>query len=134
MSFKKLKDVMESLYLGHVPGRSRAAGLPSDDYKQGLEAGKAASKAGNAYNDSDESPEYQKGYEKGFDSEDEDPTTGPEKRQNEGFYNNEDDYGNTKDCDACGGPMYLLGTLGNLDHWRCRNCGAVADEKASGRE
>jgi hypothetical protein len=131
MTFKKLKDVMESLNLGHVPGHSRTSGLPSDEFKKGLEAGKADSRAGKAYDDSDESPEYQRGYEKGFDSEDEDVFTGPERRQSEGFYDNSDDRGNEKECEACGGPMYLLGTLGDLDHWRCRNCGALADEKAS---
>jgi hypothetical protein len=26
-------------------------------------------------------------------------------------------------CPACGGPGMLLGTLGNLTHYRCRNCG-----------
>ena len=26
-------------------------------------------------------------------------------------------------CQACDGPVGYLGTLGNLDHWQCRNCG-----------
>ena len=29
----------------------------------------------------------------------------------------------TIDCYNCGQDMYLLGTLGNLEHWRCRGCG-----------
>ena len=27
------------------------------------------------------------------------------------------------DCYHCGQNMTLLGTLGNLDHWRCTGCG-----------
>jgi hypothetical protein len=27
-------------------------------------------------------------------------------------------------CDLCGGPLILLGALGRLMHYRCRNCGA----------
>jgi len=27
-------------------------------------------------------------------------------------------------CPACDGPGAYLGTLGRLDHWRCRDCGA----------
>lgn len=30
-------------------------------------------------------------------------------------------------CPYCTGPGVLLGTLGTLDHYRCRNCGAVFD-------
>lgn len=26
-------------------------------------------------------------------------------------------------CSVCGGPLMPLGTLGNIDHFRCRNCG-----------
>jgi len=26
-------------------------------------------------------------------------------------------------CPSCGGPLGLMGTLGTMDHWRCRNCG-----------
>ena len=26
-------------------------------------------------------------------------------------------------CSACSGPLVLLGTLGDQDHFRCRNCG-----------
>ena len=26
-------------------------------------------------------------------------------------------------CPICGGPSSSLGTLGDLEHWRCRNCG-----------
>lgn len=26
-------------------------------------------------------------------------------------------------CPACGGPGEFLGTLGSLDHFRCRGCG-----------
>ena len=26
-------------------------------------------------------------------------------------------------CSQCGGPLVELGTLGNLTHYRCRNCG-----------
>lgn len=26
-------------------------------------------------------------------------------------------------CKACGGPSYILGTLGITTHYRCRNCG-----------
>lgn len=41
-------------------------------------------------------------------------------------------------CDACDGPGVPLGRLGNLDHWRCRDCGlqfhtpADADEAQDG--
>jgi hypothetical protein len=28
-----------------------------------------------------------------------------------------------KPCMVCGGPRYLLGSLGNRRHYRCRNCG-----------
>lgn len=27
-------------------------------------------------------------------------------------------------CAMCRGPLIFLGTLGKLDHYRCRNCGA----------
>lgn len=27
-------------------------------------------------------------------------------------------------CPLCGGPLVYLGPLGNLEHFRCRNCGA----------
>lgn len=27
------------------------------------------------------------------------------------------------DCNACGGPLMVLGTLGKTTHYRCRNCG-----------
>lgn len=27
-------------------------------------------------------------------------------------------------CPYCGGLLILLGTLGTVDHWRCRHCGA----------
>lgn len=26
-------------------------------------------------------------------------------------------------CEACEGPVQYLGRLGNLEHFRCRNCG-----------
>ena len=26
-------------------------------------------------------------------------------------------------CEICGGPLLLMGTLGHLDHVKCRNCG-----------
>jgi hypothetical protein len=29
----------------------------------------------------------------------------------------------TLTCDACGGDLGLLGVLGNLAHFRCRDCG-----------
>jgi hypothetical protein len=29
------------------------------------------------------------------------------------------------ECEACGGPLALLGTLGSLEHSRCRHCGWV---------
>ena len=32
-------------------------------------------------------------------------------------------------CPACGGEGVLLGSLGNLAHYRCRNCGAQFSEK-----
>lgn len=28
------------------------------------------------------------------------------------------------ECEICGGPLNLLGCLGPLYHYRCRNCGA----------
>jgi len=36
-------------------------------------------------------------------------------------------------CPACGGEGILLGALGNLVHYRCRNCGAQFQEKARRR-
>lgn len=27
------------------------------------------------------------------------------------------------ECNMCGGQAYLLGTLGNVEHYRCRACG-----------
>ena len=27
-------------------------------------------------------------------------------------------------CSVCNGPLCYLGTLGNVDHWRCRYCGS----------
>lgn len=36
----------------------------------------------------------------------------------------EDDEDETPlECSACGGPLVVLGTLGRLEHFRCRNCG-----------
>jgi hypothetical protein len=32
-------------------------------------------------------------------------------------------------CSQCGGPVCYLGTLGDLDWFRCRNCGA--DERVA---
>ncbi len=29
-------------------------------------------------------------------------------------------------CFTCGGPLFVLGTLGRLIHYRCRNCGSVS--------
>lgn len=29
-------------------------------------------------------------------------------------------------CEACGGPLELLGVLGTIAHYRCRNCGLDA--------
>ncbi len=26
-------------------------------------------------------------------------------------------------CNMCGGEAALLGTLGDIEHWRCRDCG-----------
>jgi ribosomal protein L37E len=34
-------------------------------------------------------------------------------------------------CPECGGPVFVLGTLGNLTHLRCRNCGADFHEDAA---
>ena len=33
-------------------------------------------------------------------------------------------------CDLCGGPLALLGQLGNLLHTRCVNCGAQFSQEA----
>jgi len=37
-------------------------------------------------------------------------------------------YANSKEprmtCDLCNGPCFVLGQLGKLIHFRCRNCGA----------
>jgi len=30
------------------------------------------------------------------------------------------------ECECCGGEMMLLGVLGSLSHFRCRNCGMDA--------
>ena len=30
------------------------------------------------------------------------------------------------DCGLCGGPLMLLGVLGKLAHFRCRNCGMMS--------
>lgn len=35
-----------------------------------------------------------------------------------------DDTDDAPTCPACGGPGVLLGTLGRLEHFRCRDCGA----------
>jgi hypothetical protein len=32
----------------------------------------------------------------------------------------------TMECECCGGEMMLLGVLGSLSHFRCRNCGMEA--------
>lgn len=32
-------------------------------------------------------------------------------------------------CEACGGPLNLLGQLGSLSHYRCRNCGVDASSE-----
>lgn len=29
-----------------------------------------------------------------------------------------------ENCEICNGPLVYLGTLGNTNHFRCRNCGA----------
>lgn len=31
-----------------------------------------------------------------------------------------------EECPACSGPLNLLGTLGSLAHFRCRNCGMMS--------
>lgn len=31
-------------------------------------------------------------------------------------------------CAVCGGPCELLGTLGSIDHFRCRNCGMTQSQ------
>jgi hypothetical protein len=33
-------------------------------------------------------------------------------------------------CGACGGQLYVLGTLGKLVHLRCRNCGMDSSKEA----
>ncbi len=33
------------------------------------------------------------------------------------------DYDDFPTCPICDSPTELLGTLGTLDHWRCRGCG-----------
>lgn len=36
------------------------------------------------------------------------------------------------DCQLCGGALEVLGSLGRLAHYRCRNCGAQeSKERAS---
>lgn len=32
-------------------------------------------------------------------------------------------------CQHCGGPMVPLGALGSLEHYRCRNCGAMDSQE-----
>lgn len=32
-------------------------------------------------------------------------------------------------CPACGGDLHLLGCLGYLAHYRCRNCGIQTNRK-----
>jgi hypothetical protein len=34
-------------------------------------------------------------------------------------------------CDACGGLAVPMGILGNLQHFRCRNCGSVVSREVS---
>jgi hypothetical protein len=34
-------------------------------------------------------------------------------------------------CVLCGGPLVPLGTLGNLEHSRCRNCGMDQSRRVS---
>jgi len=36
------------------------------------------------------------------------------------YYDIDNDY---RHCTQCGGPLVLLGVLGDLEHSRCRNCG-----------
>jgi hypothetical protein len=35
------------------------------------------------------------------------------------------------DCCLCSGPLVPLGTLGNLQHFRCRNCGMDQSRKVA---
>jgi tRNA(Ile2) C34 agmatinyltransferase TiaS len=37
-------------------------------------------------------------------------------------------------CPACDGPGFLLGGLGNLTHYRCRDCGVDFSRKARPRK
>ena len=32
------------------------------------------------------------------------------------------------ECPSCGGDLQSLGTLGNLEHYRCRHCGTTWDD------
>jgi hypothetical protein len=34
------------------------------------------------------------------------------------------------DCELCGGPLVLLGRLGNRDHLTCRDCGLACSRPA----
>lgn len=34
-------------------------------------------------------------------------------------------------CELCGGPCFVLGQLGSLIHYRCRDCGADCSEPAN---
>lgn len=50
----------------------------------------------------------------------------------EGYIVNDDNYcppdpPEPATCPACGGPLVSLGTLGNLEHSRCRDCGAQTE-------
>lgn len=33
-----------------------------------------------------------------------------------------------RECELCGGPLVVLGVLGNVAHCRCRDCGAQCSE------
>jgi hypothetical protein len=38
----------------------------------------------------------------------------------------EDEDGSGHECPCCGGPCYVLGSLGNTVHVRCRDCGMTS--------
>ncbi len=43
---------------------------------------------------------------------------------NEEYYGSEEQaFWEGPGCPVCGGPPAHLGTLGKLEHWRCRGCG-----------
>lgn len=42
----------------------------------------------------------------------------------------DDDVPADETCNDCGGPLVVLGTLGSVTHFRCRDCGGDSHQEA----